>query len=581
MLSYSSRGSFWFLVLGVFAYLVGCNHAQPAVAPSASSSPETIQPVSVKPAEKSGIPPAPMFREVAKEAGLNYEWKISGKRPLTILQTIGNGCAFLDYNNDGNLDVLLVGERLALYKGDGEGKFADVSHETGTDAFKEHFLGCAVGDYDNDGDDDLYISGWRCGVLLHNDNGRFRDVTESLGLEPQPWGSSCGFADLDSDGYLDLYITNYVTFGPDTEPQLCTFKGRVTGCGPVNYEAEKNVLYHNEGGKRFRDVTKAWKAGGSGKGLGVAFADFNRSGRMSFVVANDLMPANLYVNGGKGRLENKGQDAGISLDEGGQTYAGMGVDWGDIDNDGRPDIYIANFGDEMKCLYHNEDHGVFQLVTEQTGVDKPTRPYVGWGCKFFDADNDGWLDLLLAHGHVQDNIDKYEKATYKQPTVFLHNQGGSHPIFKDITRASGVGSIPNIMGRGLAVGDYDNDGRMDALVVDSEGRPYLLHNETKTSDTSWIGFHLVGSGSSNRNAYGAKIRIVTGSEKRYRQCHPGGSYLSSSDARLHFGLKDDSIESVTIWWPDGSAQSWSDLKPGKYYTVKQGERPTETLASQN
>ncbi|MCC5648146.1 VCBS repeat-containing protein, partial [Nostoc sp. CHAB 5824] len=398
---------------------------------------ETIKPASVKPTPTQPTePPLPMFKEVGKAAGLNYEWKIGGKRPLNILQTIGNGCAFLDYNHDGNLDILLVGERLALYQGDGAGKFADVSKETGLDIFKEHFLGCAVGDYDNDGSDDLYISGWRCGVLLHNENGKFVDVTDALGIEPQPWGSSCGFADLDADGYLDLYITNYVTFGPDTEPQLCTFNGRLTGCGPVNYNSEKNVLYRNLGGKRFKDVSKNWKVRGSGNGLGVAFADFNRSGRMSFVVANDLMPANLYVNQGKGKLKDQGQDAGISLDETGETYAGMGVDWGDIDNDGRPDFYISNFRDEMKCLYHNEDYGVFQLVTEQTGVDKPTRPYVGWGCKFLDADNDGWLDLLLAHGHVQDNIDKYEKTTYRQPTLFLHNQGGERPIFKDLTRAS-------------------------------------------------------------------------------------------------------------------------------------------------
>jgi enediyne biosynthesis protein E4 len=547
------------------------------------------------------VRPQPLFREVGKEAGLGYRWTIPGKRPLNILQTIGNGCAFFDANGDGNLDILLVGPRLALYQGDGKGQFTDVSKDAGLTAFSGHFLGCAVGDFDNDGDSDLYISGWRTGLLLRNEGTEgergkakgespvpntehqtpdtnhqppsFRDVTLEMGLDPQPWGSSCGFADLDNDGWLDLYITNYVTFGPEVEPKLCEFKGIQTGCGPVNYDPEFGVLYHNEGGKKFADVTKRQMKGAHGKALGIAFADFDRSGRVSFVLANDLMPADMFVNQGKGRFKNEGEETGISLDESGETYAGMGVDWGDYDNDGQPDFYISNFRNEIKRLYRNTGYGSFEIDTVQAGVNEPTLPFVGWGCKFFDADNDGWLDLLLANGHVQDNIQRLERTTYRQPTLFLHNQGGSRPIFKNATKSSGLTALPTIVGRGLAVGDYDNDGRVDALVVDSEGRPLLLHNETPLSENSWVGFRLIGALPNNRDAYGAKIRVVSGAQKLSRQCQPGGSYLSSSDPRVHFGLTYGLLDGVTITWPDGTTQSWTDLPPGRYYTVKQGQRP--------
>lgn len=532
-----------------------------------------VSPSTTTPAKNSASPPRVLFREVGKEAGLNYRWTIPGKRPLNILQTIGNGCAFLDWDGDGNLDILLVGPKLGLFRGDGQGKFTEVTTEAGLAALKGHFLGCAVGDFDNDGDSDVYISGWRCGVLLQNDNHVFRDVTQAYGLEPQPWGSSCGFADLDEDGWLDLYITNYVTFGPEVEPQLCTFNGIVTGCGPTNYDPVKNVLYRNEQGQHFRDVTQAWHIGGKGRGLGVAFTDFNRSTHLSFVVANDLLPTDLMVNQGKGKFKNRGEEAGISFDEGGEAYAGMGIDWGDYNNDSRPDLYISNFRSETKCLYRNRDYTVFELDSERAGVAAATRPLVGWGCKFFDADNDGWLDLILANGHVQDNIDRFEKTTYRQPTQFFHNQGGLQPVFKEETKTCGLGGLPKIVGRGLAVGDYDNDGRVDALVVDSEGRPLLLHNETQTEENGWVGFHLIGSSANNKDAYGAKIRIVTGGQKRFGQCHPGGSYLSSSDPRLHFGLTGTSLEGVTIWWPDGSSQSWTDIAPGRYYTVHQGQHP--------
>jgi FG-GAP repeat. len=334
--------------------------------------------------------PLIQFREVGQEAGLHYTWSIPGKRPLSILQTIGNGCAFLDYNADGNLDILLIGPHLALYRGDGRGHFIDVTHETGLDILHGHFLGCAVGDYDNDGFDDIYVSGYRTGLLLNNQGGkRFLDVTKPSGMSPQPWGSSCSFADLDGDGLLDLYVANYVKFDPDRDLVLCPFKGFLSGCGPVNYDAAHGTLYRNEGSGKFRDVTKAAGMVGQGKGLGVAFAKYQPNGRLSLAVANDLMPGDLFTGLGGGRFRNAGFESGTAYDKDGESHAGMGVDWADYDNDGNMDLFVTTFANEVKTLYHNDGHGAFSIVSERTKVDLPTRPFVGWGCKFFDADNDG------------------------------------------------------------------------------------------------------------------------------------------------------------------------------------------------
>ena len=366
----------------------------------------------------------------------------------------------------------------------------------GLDKLRGHFLGCAVGDYDNDGYDDMYISGYRTGLLLHNEEGkRFHDVTSAVGLKPQPWGTSCGFADLDGDGYLDLYVANYVRFDPKKDLVLCPYQGVLTGCGPNDYDSVKGVLYHNENGRHFRDATREWNAASThGKGLGVAFADFNSSGHAGLAIANDLVAGDLLENAGRGKLKNVGAGSGTAGDPTGGNHAGMGVYWGDYDNDGRLDLFVTTFSNETKCLYHNEGDGLFTYQSEQANIDHPTLPYVAWGCKFLDADNDGWLDLMVANGHVQDNVGRFEKATYRQPTLFLHNRGKSRAGFEDATRSAGLAQLPGIVGRGLAVGDFDNDGRMDALVVDSEGEPLLLHNETQVSPNSWIGFHLLGKG---------------------------------------------------------------------------------------
>ncbi|HLY66152.1 MAG TPA: VCBS repeat-containing protein, partial [Chloroflexota bacterium] len=305
-----------------------------------------------------------------------------------------------------------MGTRPALYRGDGQGHFTDVTRQTGLDKVTGHFLGCAVGDYDNDGFPDIYLSGWNTGVLLHNEadvssqpaGRRFRDVTREMGLQPQPWGTSCAFADVDGDGYLDLYVANYCHFDPKTDLILCPYHGVMTGCGPKDYDAAHGVLYHNEHGRGFRDVTAAWNVKGHGKALGVAFSRFEQDTSMGFALANDLEKGDLFRNIAAGKFKDIGAESGTGVDDVGDVHAGMGIDWGDYDNDGRPDLFVTTFSNEVKCLYHNDGEDLFTLASAATGLDKPTLPYVGWGCKFVDVDNDGWLDLVLANGHVQDNI---------------------------------------------------------------------------------------------------------------------------------------------------------------------------------
>ncbi|HLK60959.1 MAG TPA: CRTAC1 family protein [Chthonomonadaceae bacterium] len=517
------------------------------------------------------LPSPPLFQDVADRAGLHYRWTIPGKRPLNILQTIGNGCAFLDYNNDGNLDILLVGPNLALYQGDGHGHFTDVTHETGLDTLHGHFLGCAVGDYDNDGYDDIYLSGYRTGLLMHNEHGQgFRDVTREAGLAPQPWGTSATFFDADDDGKLDLYIGDYVQFGPQTQPQLCNYHGVMAGCAPTDYRPLRGVLYHNLGGGRFQDVTHTWGLDRiSGRTLGVAAAPFGPDGRPALAIANDETPGDLIVMRGA-KSQNIGVTSGIAY-AGTQVYGGMGIDWGDYDNDGRLDLVIATFQNQGKLVIRNQGAAFAIQDTGRMGMFS-SLGYVAFGAKWLDYDNDGWLDLLFANGHIQDNADQvnlmnFGGSAYRQPLVLYHSLQGKR--FEDTSAGMAAGARRPIVGRGLAIGDFDNDGRMDALVVDSEGQPLLLHNVTPHAG-HWLLVNLVGT-KCNRDGYGAILTVETGGRKLKRFCHADGSYLSSSDKRVHFGLGTTTkIERLQVRWPDGHVDTFHHLPVDRILQLKEG-----------
>jgi hypothetical protein len=429
------------------------------------------------------------------------------------------------------------------------------------------------------------VSGYRTGVLLKNQGGKaFQEATKQFGLSAQPWGTSCGFADLDGDGFLDLYVANYADFGPNAV-QLCKFTTAEHGsvlssCGPRYYKGIKGALLHNRGGKGFADVTRAWGATAhSGKGLGVAFADFDGSGRVGLSVANDEVAGNLFQNVGKGKMKDIAVEASTAYDRDGSVHGGMGTDWGDYNNDGKFDLFVATFRNEAKSLYRNDGDAMFTDVSYPSGIGQAALPYVAFGTKFLDADNDGWLDLIVANGHVQDNIEKIENATYRQPTQVFRNQGGDSAdgvTFEEVTQAAGLGVLPPIVGRGLATGDYDNDGRVDAVVVDAEGRPLLLHNESAVPNAG-VGFRVRQNGPGRtRNGYGTIITVETNGRKLVRQCQPGGSYLSSSDARVHFGLGTAAtavLEQITIRWPDGKQETWKNVPANRYLTVTRGKPP--------
>jgi hypothetical protein len=548
-----------------------------------------------RPRQKNAAPgahPAPRFPDMAAAAGLRYAWDIPGKRPLNILQTIGNGCAFLDYNNDGNLDILLVGPRLALYAGDGQGHFRDVSAETGLAGLTGHFLGCAVGDVNGDGYPDIYVSGYRTALLLLNQGGRhFRDVTRAAGLPPEPWATSCAFAEtVPGSGRLDLYVGDYAQFGPNTQPQLCVEGGRQTSCGPRHYKPVVGHLYRNQGVSggipHFADVTQASGAkSASGKALGVAFADPDGSGRPALAIANDEMPGDLLQPvrgaGAQPRYKNVAELSGTAYDRDGNVHGGMGLDWGDFDNDGRFDLFVATFQNEAKSLYRNEEAGThdsgcrFRDVGIPSGIGSPTMPFVAFGCKFFDYDNDGWLDLAIANGHVQDNIHEINSAaTYRQATQIFHNLGGRPVTFDDVSRTSGPDVARPIVGRGLAVGDIDNDGRVDLLIVDSEGAPLLLHNQ-EVHAGHWFGARLIGT-HANRSGYGAVVTASVGGRSLVRACRADGSYMSSSDARVHIGLGAATrVESLTVRWPGGHVDTFHDLPADRYVTLREGHPTAE------
>lgn len=508
------------------------------------------------------------FRETSQEAGLTYRWTLPLARPLNILNTIGNGVAFPDYDADGNLDILLVGPTPALYRGDGKGRFTDVTKKMGLNDLKGHFLGCAVGDFDNDGFPDLYLSGYREGRLLHNESGkRFRDITAQSGISPQSWGTSAAFADIDGDGLLDLFVGGYAKFD-SASTQLCLTGGVKTSCPPGTYDGESGRLYKNLGGGRFKEVTQAWLGKSSiQKTLGVAFADFDDSGRPSLALANDEVPGDLCLNLGTS-FKSVGAASGVAYSAGGQPHAGMGQDWGDYDNDGRLDLAVMTFSTEIKPIYHNDGSCLFTDQSPQLGITRATTPYVAFGVKWLDADNDGWLDLMMTNGHTSDNIaETGQGLAFKQPTLLFRNSAGTR--FDQVDAPSL--DLP-IVGRGLAIGDYDNDGRVDVLISDADGAVRLLHNETPNAG-HWLTLKLIGR-KGCRDATGAIITLKTTTQTLTRYAHSDGSYLSSSDPRVHFGLgKETKATQISIKWRKGAVQTLTNVTADRILTIEEGLSP--------
>jgi hypothetical protein len=511
-----------------------------------------------------------LFTDVAEKAGVNFALGHGGRSPLTIQETLGNGCALADFDGDGWLDILLVGpNRVALYHNNHDGTFTDTTAQSGLRQSGE-WQGVAVGDYDNDGREDLYISGYRCCALYHNEgNGRFKEVTHQAGLDSNLWGTSACFVDVDNDAYLDLYVAHYVKFY-STSQKFCQFKGRLSTCGPTNYDPERGTLYHNNGDGTFRDETVQRGLGDAhGNALGVAIADYDGRGLIDIAIANDQLPGDLYRNKGKGFFENVGLMSGTSYDVGGNAHAGMGADWADVNGDGRFALVVTTYQAQPKSLYEQSAPGLFADACYTAGIGRETQDRVGFGVKFFDYDNDGHPDLIIANGHAVDTIGELDHTTsYPQKPQLFHNRGDGR--FEEVSSIAGPDFHRKIVGRGLAVGDFDNDGREDAVIVDLEGHALLLHNEARNSN-HWLSLKLQGV-KSNRDGIGAVVSTSVGGHTWKQMVTTSGSFMSASDIRVHIGLgAGTEADRIEIRWPSGTRTVRTHVKADQFLNIVEGK----------
>ena len=499
---------------------------------------------------------------------------------------MGSGVALFDYDNDGRLDIFFAnGARLddptpkgsiprkdnpkysnRLYHQKSDGTFEDVTERAGL-AGIGYSTGVAVGDYDNDGFEDLYVAGYGRGTLYHNNgNGTFTDVTAAAGVGGSGWMTSVAWVDYDNDGRLDLVVARYMQW--DFDDVFCGRPGKNgfrSYCHPDLFKTESALLFHNDGGGKFTEVGHQAGIDKPGKGLGLAVADYDRDGFMDILLANDSMPEYLFHNRGNGTFEEVGLVSGAGLDSSGHTFAGMGVDFADFNNDGWPDIVITDLANQRYALYTNQKDGTFDYSTPLTGLSAITLLHSGWGVRFFDYDNDGWKDLLIVQSHVIDTIELSQPGLrYREPPLLLHNEQGKK--FVDVSALSGAIFLEPWAARGLAIGDINNDGKLDAVVTTNDGPAWVLRNETETPN-HWITLNLIGT-RSNRDAIGAQVKVSITAGDQYATVTTASSYQSSSDKRLHFGLSAaDLIREIEIRWPSGIHQVLHDQKPDQMVTI--------------
>ena len=530
----------------------------------------------------------PLFVPVPPEHS-GITWKhVNGRSPNYYLpETTGAGCAFFDYDNDGWMDVYLVNSgrcdfydprpalRNALYRNNRDGTFTDVTEQAGLIG-GGYGMGVAVGDYDGDGLPDLFLTQYGSSILHHNEgNGKFVDVTERAGLRIPGWSSSAVWFDYDNDGHLDLFVCQFVDFSKEKN----LFCGNAqTGerfyCIPRGYNPKPSWLFHNNGDGTFTDVSKeSGIAEHLGKAWGVVATDIDNDGRMDLFVANDTMPNFLFANRGKGKFEEIALDVGVAYDEGGRPRSGMGVDSADYDQDGWMDLFVANIDHEKYSLYHNGRDGSFKDVAASNGIAPATFLMSGWGLKFFDFDNDGNLDLFLANGNPDDTIQEHFKDVfYEEPLLLFHNKaGGFEHALENVSAIAGPVFEQSFAARGMAIGDYDNDGAIDVLVAVNNGAPLLLRN-VAAAGNHWLGIRLIGK-KANRDAVGAIVTYQAGDLKRRLQKVGGGSYLSSHDPRMVLGIgARTQVDWVEVKWPGPSevVERFTNLPLDRYIILEEG-----------
>lgn len=524
---------------------------------------------------------APHYTEVTREAGIDFVHHNGAGGRKYVIETVGPGCAFFDYNGDGRLDIYLVdgaevpGTRLPekpmsrLYRNLGQGRFEDATLEVGVGSTR-YGMGCAAADYDNDGDQDLFVSNFGPDVLYRNDGGRFADVTARAGVGDSLWSSSCAFADVDNDGLLDLYVANYHNFSYQNH-KLCAEggSGLQLYCGPESFDGVRDFLYHNNGDGTFKDITaQAGLLNTTGKELGVVFGDVDRDGDQDLYLANDKTANLLYLNDGRGNFEENALLAGVAYNGDGKVSAGMGVDMGDHNQDGWLDLFVTNFQWETNTLYHNNGDGTFVDHTYEANLGKDSLPYLSWGTRIFDFDNDGDRDIFVASGHLESDVERYENATFRQLNQLFVN-GGDHR-FELERRIEGTGLAIKKVSRGAAFGDYDDDGDVDILVANCADTPDLLRNDGG-NENNWLRVRLQGT-RSNRDGIGAIVEVYSGGLYQMDLVRSGASFLSQSDLRLSFGLGGRAAaERVKVTWPSGLVEEVKNVPANRDLTLVEGK----------
>ncbi len=528
--------------------------------------------------------PAPRFTDVTSAAGVKFQNVASHTSKKYLIETMGSGVALFDYDNDGRLDIFAVnGAPLTdptprgtipektepkywnrLYHQKQDGTFEDVTEKSGLRG-AGYGMGVAVGDYDNDGYEDLYVTAYGGNKLYHNNgDGTFTDVTEKAGVGGGGWSTSAAWVDLDNDGLLDLIVLRYLQW--DFDDVWCGERkeGYRAYCHPDSFKAVAPLVYHNDGNGHFAEVAQKMGLAKPGKGLGIAIADYDRDGRIDVFFANDSMAEFLYHNKDGGIFEDVALAAGVAVDGDGHEYAGMGVDFADYDNDGFADLVVTDLASQIYALYRNQGDGSFSYESPRSGISRMSMAHSGWGVRFLDYDNDGWKDLFIAQGHDLDTIElTFPNFRYREPMLLAQNDRHG---FVDVSGEAGSVFKQAWVGRGMAIGDIDNDGRLDAVVSTNDGPLYVLHNETATAN-HWLVLKLFGH-KSNRDAIGAEVKVVTSRGSQIETVTTTSSYLSSSDKRLHFGLgPSTSVEKVEIRWPSGIRQTLKDVRADQIQQV--------------
>jgi hypothetical protein len=562
----------WFFV-GLTATLLSQENPSPKAAP-------------VAPRKSSQSAPEILFTDVTRTAGIDFHLTCGGPQKLYIMESMCGGIAVFDYDNDGWMDIFLVqGSTLEdlkagkchpskLYRNNHDGTFTDVTAKSGINHCGWGF-GVAVGDYDNDGNEDLYVTYLDGAVLYHNNgDGTFTDVTAKAGVtNAGRWGTSAAFGDYDNDGYLDLYVANYVDLDLDHLPEFgkgsfCQYRGFPVSCGPRGLKGGRDRLYHNNKDGTFTDVTERLNIDSdSYYGLGVLWLDYDRDGCLDLYVANDSSPSLLYHNDCKGGFTEVGAVAGVAYSGDGREQAGMGIDSADYDNDGWPDIAKANFSDDTNNLYHNDHTGEFTDLAGPADFGPVSIPFLGFGMKFLDFDNDGWKDLFVANGHVNPQVDQHSfGVTYaERPLLFRNLKNGK---FEEIGQKSGPALSRRYVARGAASVDFFNNGSEDLLVSVLDGPPLLLRNKSKAGH--WLRIKMIGK-RSNRDGFGARVEIKAEGLSQTTEVRANSSFESASDPRLHFGLGSATrVDSITVRWPSGAVDRIGPLSADQEVIIEEG-----------